>query len=445
MIVRKAEDWVQVIMATKRGARFVWHGGIAICLAVIMAGSSIALAQERPSDPYGRAIERVAQQDFAGAIRILEGWTPSQQGDEERRLWALARIALEAEDLPLARRALSRLVSLRPDEARFRAELAKVLTALGEDERAAYQAEFAGTAPTQRTVLAREKTFSTRLSFAIVPQSNPAQRTDAEVIEVLGLPLRLAPGARAQSATGVRASATALWSPRLNATTRGKLSFGVSGQLYEDRALNDVVASAEIGLVHVTSGNLRIDGSLGYYHRWLAGALYSRGPGVTLGFTKAIGTRGRFVAAFATQWLDHPRGAVADGPRSIGQLTYSHGISSQTVVRASTRFERTEAKVDFLSVTAREVGLGMTHAFRGGLIMGTDILFREARYDGATALFPRAREDRRSTLRVRLTHADLSWKGFAPSLELEVVRQKSNLPVNRFRNTAVSLGFTKSF
>lgn len=422
---------------------------LALSCAVVFTWLTVPIIgqaqQPLTQDPYAQATALVAAGDLAGASAVLSRWAPRHPGDRERQLWALALIARQSGDLSVARSHLTALVAVRPDQPRFRSELAGVLEEMGEGDRAAQQAALAGTRISPRAALAAEPRLSTRLSFSIVPQSNPGQRTDAEVIEVLGLPLQIAPSARERAATGIRASARVAWSPRLGEASRVRLSLGVNGDLYEERAFNDLSASVEAAFIHVMQGGTRLEVGPGYHQRWLGGQLYSRGPGLTFGVKRGVGNRGILSTAVALQWLKHPAGPLADGRRAVAVLGYSHALSPQTALRASLRLERTSAAAAFLSLCAAELGLGVTHGFRGGLTLGADVILRRAQYDAGTGLFPQPREDDRSTLRLRVSHGKFTWNGFAPVIEVESARQRSTVPINSFKNVSVSVGFARSF
>jgi hypothetical protein len=376
---------------------------------------------------------------------ILLAWQPRNQGDAERKLWGLAVIARQSGDLTAAQDYLARLVELRPEQARFRSELASVSEARDQQDQTARRVQQADMRSDPRARLAAERVFSTRLTFAISPQTNPAQRTDAEVITILGLPFRLANGVQQKSATGVTVGARFTWSPMIAEGWRARISFGGNATLYEDEQLNDISASLDAGLVHVTMQGLRLEGGVSYQKRWLGGKLYSRGPGLSFGLSRAVGVQGDLTISGQVQWLSHPFGPMADGPRAALKLGYSHRLSPQTALRGSLRFDKTNAEIPSLSLQAVELGLGFTHAFRGGITLGGDLALRQSQHEGGTLLFPQARVDRRASLRLRMMHARLSWNGYAPVVEFEATRQSSNVPVNSFRNLGVSLGLTRSF
>ena len=279
----------------------------------------------------------------------------------------------------------------------------------------------------------------------MIPQSNPARRTDAEIIEVLGLPFVLAPGSRAQPATGLRATGQIGWSPRLAPRWRARLSATISAEVYDRALASDTTITLGAGLSHVTAGGLRLDAGLSYSQRWIGGRDFSMGPGVNLGFSRRIGARGELSGGAAVQWVTHPGAAAADGPRIVGVLAYAHRLSPQTALRGSLRLERTEAGLPSLSLSAAELGVGVTHAFRGGLVLGVDLSQRQTRHDGGTMLFPQPRADDRTTLRLRVLHGQIEWQGFAPVLEVEATLQGSNVPVNAFTNIGLSFGLTRTF
>jgi hypothetical protein len=55
------------------------------------------------------------------------------------------------------------------------------------------------------------------------------------------------------------------------------------------------------------------------------------------------------------------------------------------------------------------------------------------------------REERRETLRLRVLHSRVSWRGFAPVFEVGFERQRSTIPLYDYENASTSIGLTRSF
>ncbi|MWD27652.1 DUF560 domain-containing protein [Aquicoccus sp. SCR17] len=434
-----------------------------LCLALLLclACASPGLAREEAPRPsatapsYARATRLAAQGELEAAVALLRGWTPTTRSEREQRLWALAVILRSAgraaEALPL----LEDLVRLRPDVPRFRIALGEVLADRGQTERARFHLEEARLASPSEADRARAErglgaldagsAWSGHVSLALIPATNAAQGTNARRIRLGGLDFDINRGSRERPAFGIEAGAGLAYAPAIGPATR--LRFGLSGkaELYDGNAPDDITLRAEAALVRDLGDRALVEGGLTWSRRWIDGAGYSAGPGLTFGYSALAGPRGRVDAAVVVDRLDHDRAPGLDGYRSLAVLAYTHALSPRLHLRGSLRLERMAARTASLASTAWEAGLGGTYAFENGLRLGLDFGLRQAGYDAPSALFGARREDRRLTTRLRLTQGAYQVGGFAPVLEVEFERQDSTIPLYRFENLSTSIGLTRRF
>ncbi|MHC9236524.1 surface lipoprotein assembly modifier [Pseudooceanicola sp. 502str34] len=404
---------------------------------------------------YGaaRALMQAGRTEEAEAL--LMAWRPASRAEEHQRLWALAVLMRDTGRPEEALRYLEPLVAARPDVGAFRLALGEVLQSLGQDERAAFHLRQAGggtlTADqrdrVQRSLsgLDQGRVWSGHLAFSLEPESNPFKATSDRTVVIDGREFTLRDSARARAATGLGIEAGLAYAPLVAPATRARLALSFDATLYDGYAPNDVQARAEVGLLHGALESGRSKASLSYTRRWIDGRGFSMAPGVTLGYARMLSQRGRIEAAATVEWHDHDRFTALDGPRMLLFLGYSHAVTPQLLLRVGLRGERTAAEVASYSLTAGELTLGASYAFRGGVMASFDLGLRRADYDAPAPLFGATRKEERVTATLRLLHRRLTLRGFAPVLELEAERQTSSVGFYGYENFAASLGLTREF
>lgn len=423
---------------------------------VRVAASAPVRATQRDAQLEAGARALVAAGRRGEALARYRAWAPATAGGAERRLWAIAMLARAEGQGDLAGGALERLVTLRPDVARFRFEFARTLEAAGQTPRARfhYEAALGGTltAPERRAAeralvaLAQEKRWQGSLSFGLIPASNPGRRTSTTTLLIDGLPVTVAGSARARAATGAEIGAHLAFAPVLAPGWQGRASFDLDAIGYDSAAVpSDVTVTPGLALIRRTPGGLRWEVGASFAQRWIDGQIYSRGPGLSLALFAPLGARDTMVAAIVAQDLTFPGAPLSAGGRSRAMLRWSHAVDPRFVIRVGVAFERSAARVPSLAYRAGEISFGASYAFEGGLSLGADLTLRHARYDGASTLFGLRREDDRQSLAFTAQHGALAVAGFTPVVQLTWERQSSTLPVADYRNLSLGLGLSRRF
>ncbi|MGI3164796.1 surface lipoprotein assembly modifier [Pseudooceanicola sp. 200-1SW] len=432
------------------------RAGLRLCALVLGAALAVSAGAAAAADtPPERVRALVLQGDLTGARDVLLSWTPDTAEEAERRLWLLAVVYREAGQGPERLQVLEALVARRPDVARFRLELADTLADLGQRDRAGYHYEMARGGqlnPGQRARAAEGATrmeapqrWSGRFGIAVVPSSNPGRKTQEETLDLGFGEATLNEASRAQPATGVEVQASGAYAHRFGPRTQGQIALHFNGSFFEDRDDNDLLGLIETSLTTQLAPGALLRGALSYQERYLGGDIYSRGPGLGLDLVLRSGARGRVTLGLSLTDLSFPHAPGADGLRRTLRASYSHAASSALTLRGSLRHERVDAAVAEIAATTQELGLGASYAFRGGLILDGDLAFRRTRRDGPHGLFGVVQEDHRQTLSLRLRHAEVNWKGFAPYVELRAERQRSNIAIYGYHAEDVTLGLTRRF
>lgn len=429
---------------------------LSVALAVWTLAAALAPAPAPAQDaaPYARALDLAGNGRLRQALDTLRAWQPSDAAGQEQKLWGeaviLRRMGRDAEALPR----LETLVARRPGVPRFRIALGETLATLGQGERARLHFEEAlGTASDADRARASKglgalevtEDLSGHFALSFIPATNAAQRTSARTIVLGGRPFTINPSARKTSALGVRVQAGVTYAPKLS--DRVRLRFGLSGdaKIYDGNAEDDITLRGEGGVVLTLSPATQVEGGLTYSRRWIDGAGYSEGPGLTFGLVTYPNQRSRLQFAAVVDDPTHDGARALDGVRSLAVLAYGFAVSPRFQLRGSLRAERTNAATPSNSFTAWEVGFGGTYLFRGGLRAGLDASWRAANFDAMSMFYGILRKDEQLRATLRLSHSRVKLMGFAPVLEMEYTKRTSTIPIYSFDDVSAQVGLTKRF
>lgn len=351
--------------------------------------------------------------------------------------------------------ALSRQVSADPADAEARIRLAMALLQSGAQDRARFhllQARAATLSPEDHTqldaLLARIEARRDRegwLRFALVPETNPTQRTDADTIWIGDLPFRLNPNAQAKRATGLHVDAGGALMPRIGDGLRLRIGANVSARLYEERALQDITLRADLGLQGQTmAGNdWQITGSVA--RRRLGGHSFGKGVGLHVRWSQQLGRASLLrLHAEAVDWrfASHPS---LDGPRLLASVELRHALRPDLVVTGTAAFARINARAPHEAGQNLRIGLGAQQSFAGGLVIGIETFAQRHRRDGKDPVFGIMRNDTTTGFGLRALHREASIGNYTPVVEVSTTRQRSNSVLHTWRNTRLSVALSRSF
>ncbi len=404
--------------------------------------------------PLDEAEQAILQGRAAAAIPMLERYSPQTRTEALRRLWMLGVANNRAGRAQAAVEPLAKLVAQVPESAAFRLELAGALLRAGQSERARYHLEqVKGTdlppavqaqVQAQLDRMQKPKAWQGYFRFALVPESNAAHRTQAEVVNLGGLVFDLAPGARQQAANGVELGFGLAALPRLSDGLRARFGVDVHARIFDGRAPNDVTARASAGLLHFGDAGRQISAEVFASQRWLDDVLYSRGRGVGLSYGRVLGARTRLTLGAQHELLDYRSGAYGVN-RSAASLQLAYAASPQLMLRGALRAEHRTSSYTQAAGAAMGASIGGDYLFAGGLRLGLDLSYDHNAYDGRHPLFGVQRVDEKWAATVQLTNQNWNYRGFAPVLKLGAEQQDSSIVLNSYRNLSASVGITRAF
>ncbi|MCY4503013.1 MAG: surface lipoprotein assembly modifier [Alphaproteobacteria bacterium] len=388
------------------------------------------------------------------AREILERLKPRDKEERIERLFLLGSAEARLGLLPEAAERFEAILAVRPELTRVRLELARVYHLLGRDEKARFHFEASlgdelpssveGAVEAYLNRIDARKHWSVSLSLAALPESNPVKRTDREEVRIGGVPFRLNEDAREASGTGLLLSTGVQYSPVLTGSWRGVLAASAAAKFYEQSDWNDISAQGDLGAARLfdrgsASGGLRLG------RRWLGGDHFSTGAGPWARGRLRLSPALRLDGALSAERRDHPGNPGLDGWTVNLRPGLDYALSSATTLRAELDLEHVSADEERLGNRMGGLALALSHAFQGGLSVSPRIAVHWRRYGDKDPLFQETRSDRQARVSVNLLHRALQVRGFAPYIGYFYEWNRSNIPINAYRNHGMVLGISRSF
>lgn len=424
-----------------------WHLLKVIILAVGLTCCAVSPAS---AENAGQAAEPThASQDNSGI----------EDGEVSRamlRLWESALQDVRAGAYRTALPKLERLVSAAPGETQFRLELARTLFFIGVGDRARYHFNLSLGDPTLSEAevavvdryldrIAERSAWSGQFSFAVIPESNPGQRTSTTTLNIGGLPFEISSGDRDSAGVGLSLKGRLRWSPRLSRDLRGRFELAGRQEIFDQDEFNDLFLRGVAGLDLLGDRGSRLGMAVTYQQRWIAGQEFSYGPGLEISGAKRLGNATRGWARLSVTDLEHATLTERDGLRTRLDLGVRRAITQRFMANGSIFAQRVAAQAEDEAYEEVGVRAGGRYAFKGGITMGLHAWVAHRRNDAAQSFFPDLRDDIRWGGKARFTHRDISWNGFAPEVSVRYERRSSNIELYDYENIGLSIGVTRDF
>ena len=359
--------------------------------------------------------------------------------------------------LGLPRQAAERFEAIlvhRPGLTRVRLELARAYYLTGRDDKAKYHfgLSMGDKLPSSveatvegflRRIDARKK-WSVSVSAAILPETNPARRTETEEVRVGNVPFRLDEDSRSSSGVGKLVAAGVSFAPEITDDLRAAFAASGAAKLYERSDWNDISVSGDIGLTRLSDEG-SVSGGLRLGRRWLGGDGDHRslGPWARLGVRLSGSTRLDLDVSVSQRKYDTR--TYLDGWRIAVRPTLRYVLDTRTLIEAEPQVEIAGARSEHNG--SRQIGVGVTvsRAFKGGFSASLNPAFHVRRYDDRHPLFGKRRIDRGLRVGIRVLHRSVRYSGFAPYIGYSFERTESNIEIYSYRNHGATFGVTRSF
>ena len=388
------------------------------------------------------------------ARTFLEQARPSEEEEEIERLFLLGLVDMR-QGLP--RQAAERFEDIlvrRPALTRVRLELARAYYRAGRDDKAKYHfgLSMVDSLPSSvegaieeflRRIDARKR-WSASVSAAILPETNPARRTDSEGVRVGDVPFRLNEDARSSSGVGKLFATGVSFSPPISDDWRIALAASGAAKLYNRSDWNDISLSGDVGLTRLSDSS-SVSGGLRIGRRWLGGDPDHR----SLGLWSRLGTRlagsTRLDLPVSVVHRKHDARTYLDGWRLTVSPTARHAVDARTSIEVEPGIEIAGARTKHNRSRQAGLGVAVARAFEGGFSATLGAAFHVRRYGDRHPLFGETRRDRVLRVDARVLHRSIRYAGFAPHVGYSFERSESNIEIYGFRNHGLVFGITHSF
>ena len=388
----------------------------------------------------------------AEAIYRALAANPSVEIRNEAR-FRLARMLEDERRLSDSAELLRTILEEQPETQPVRLELAKVLTAMGDDTAARRELRKArsGELPPEvarqvdrfSEALRASKPVGATLDVAFTNDSNVNRATRSDTLGTVIGDFTLDEDARAQSGRGSVIQGEGYGRIALGPGANLLGTVSTFANLYSKSRFNDISVGGSVG-PELTFGDYQLHASVGAAHRW-----YGHSP-----FTDAASLQLEVVhpLARATQL----RGALAASRiwNHMNSLESGHSYSANAVLE--TRFSETtgggltltgirQALRDpgYSTKSAEAMVFGWHEAgritFSGALTYGHLVA------DERLLLFLSRRDDNLYRASVGATVRQLEFSGFAPAVTFTWERNRSPIEIYDYGRTVVNLGVTRAF
>ena len=368
--------------------------------------------------------------------------------------WALAVQMMQAQQPAAALPLLERLVSANPQNKEYRFELAYALFQLGKDFRARWhleQVRGADLTPQETQLVGRflaeiaaRAVWAGSFSIALKPETNASRKTDVGSVNIGGLDFTLTPNAKAKPGVSLVVTTGLGYSPRL--TDRVKASFSLLTHLKynKDQSLRDYILVAREGLQFLPDPRSSISGGIQQGYRWVGDEPYSSSLGIWADYTQLVGARGRLDFGVDLSHTQH-KVALPDSRRKLVSASFSYAVTGNAKVTLSGFLENTKGSRPNLVGKRSAITVSGVYAWNGGLMTSAKVTYQTDRRRGPEPFFGVTRKDESTALELSVYHRSFQIKSFAPTFNVGIEKNQSNIPLARYDNKYITLGLTRNF
>lgn len=345
------------------------------------------------------------------------------------------------------------LLDEKPQAARVRLELARVLALIGDEgaaRRELRQAQAAGLPPEVALVvdqfagaLRSRKTLGGFVEVAMAPDSNVNRATDARTLDTVIAPLTLSRDARARSGLGLKMSGQGY--ARLAVAPNLALVPRLSGtaSLYRAQDFNDVSGSALLGLEWQRRRD-RISPAVGYTWRWYGNDLYARTQTASIDWLHPLGRRNQLTVSASASRARYVANHLQDGRLYDLGLSLEHAFSGRAGGSISLSATRQTARDEGYATVAGGILLLGWREF-GRTTAYLSVGLRRTEGDARLSLFPDRRREWLASATLGATMRRFAIAGFAPVVRLRYERNNSTVGIYDYERLAGEIGITRAF
>ncbi|RDE05815.1 porin family protein [Sphingomonas aracearum] len=407
-----------------------------------------------PAQMFALADSARGEKQFDDALALYAALAQDPDADVRaearfRRGMLLAELGRYAD----AATAFRAVLDEKPDVARVRLELARVLALLGDEagaRRAVRQAQATGLpADVAATVdqfaraLRSTRPFGGSVQVALAPDSNINRATQARTLDTVIAPLTLSRDARARSGLGARIAGQGYVRVPITDTLSLLPRASALGSFYRQRDFNDVSASALVGLEWRRAQD-RWSPSVGFTQRWYGGRRYARTRSATLDWLHPLGRQAQLVVHGGAAETTYLRNSLQDGGLFDAAIGYERAVTARSGYGLTlSGYRQTARDRGYATVSGGLTISTWQDVGRTTFLLSSGINRLEG--DERLFLFPERRREWLMNSSISATLRQLAVRGFAPTLRLALERNRSSVGLYAYRRVAGDIGIVRAF
>jgi len=348
---------------------------------------------------------------------------------------------------------LRQILDEKPDAARVRLELARILALMGDMSGAARelrQAQASGLPPEvarlvsiYTNALRSRKPYGASIEIALAPDSNINRATQSTTLDTIIAQFDLSEDAQAQSGIGLSLKGQAYFRTGIDKRSNLLVRISGDGDLYKKSQFNDISLGIQAG-PEMRSGKDRISPSVGYSYRWYGNDPYADTVNVAVNVQHPMGNKAQATFNGSIGHSNNRRNDLQDGEIYAASLSYERAISAKTGAGLSVNAVRQDLLDPGYATSSGSVNIFAYRELGQTTVVGS-LGYSHLEADKRLFLFPRRRIDDRYNVSLSSTFRQFTFKGFAPLLRLSYERNKSTVGIYDFDRVATEIGITRAF
>lgn len=396
-----------------------------------------------------------ARGDFETAKAAYEALTSDPEAElrNEARFRLAMMLADDMRRYTDAAAELRRILDEKPDTARVRLELARILALMGDMRgagRALRAAQAAGLPPdVQRMVrfyanaLTARRPLGGSFEIALAPDSNINRATRSDTLGTVIGDFVLGSDAQAKSGIGLDLRTQAYWREGLEKGADLLVRLSAGGTLYRDAQFNDISTGLQVGPQY-RSGQDLISISAGPIWRWYGKRLYSLSYGGNITWQHPVGKRGQLRVEGGIVHVDNQRNQLQVADDFTLSIGVDRALSARFGIGLQSYGFRETARDPGYSLTSGGVSAYAYREIGRTTLIGT-LGYSHLEADARLFLYPRRRIEDRTSASLAATFRTIRIGAFSPLARVKWERNRSSIEIYDYKRISAEFGLSSAF
>jgi tetratricopeptide (TPR) repeat protein len=389
------------------------------------------------------------------AISILVPLTNNRSADYRAEARArIARLYLALGEKRQAAAWFQKLLDEKPGAAAVRIELANVLLELNDSNGARRQFRRAAASRGLPDDVARalgragaalldSAPVQVSMRVGLAPNTNVNYATQAQTVDIYGLPFTLSQSARAQSGVGLISSGDIVVQHRLDASSRLIAEISTDGTFYRNSTFNDVALTGSLG-PEIASQLSLFHPAIVIGERWYGAQRLYTLYGLSLAIRQALSNTAQASLTVSESHLDYAYRPDLSGQVSSAGLAYERALSPRTSLRLGLTASRMQASDPAQSTYSAGIDGALSRDV-GRFIAFSRLGFSRTIGDAPFSYLGVGRNDTLGEAELGLIYKRISLWGFSPQLRVKYTQNRSPVAFYAYRQTRFELSLAKTF